>query len=257
MGKKSKAKQAAPALPSQQPSADEEEGLVKIVETSKAGDGSSFPRAGDLCTVHYVGTLEADGSEFDSSRAKRQPFNFTLGKGQVIRGWDIALARMTLGQRAVIAIEAAAAYGEKGATDTANASGTGLIPPNANLKFDVELLDINGSVSLSRFIGTLDDWVNAKLAKYDEDEETRDAMVAKHGDRDTYASYMRGVASNKFEAERAKKGPRAPTIEALTQALVDVTTELKEASALKEAVDEAAAAPAPGAATTASDVQLT
>ena len=85
--------------------------------------------------MHYVGTLAADGSTFDSSRARGEPFTFTIGVGQVIQGWDQGVMQMSLGQRALLHIPSVMAYGERGAG--------GAIPPNADLVFDVELLKIN------------------------------------------------------------------------------------------------------------------
>ena len=112
------------------------------IETLKAGDGANVPKPGVEVTVHYTGSLVADGSIFDSSRAKRMPFVFTLGAGGVIKGWDMGVAQMSLGQRAKLTIAASAGYGAAGCVDKINASGTGVIPPNADLCFDVELLDI-------------------------------------------------------------------------------------------------------------------
>ena len=112
------------------------------VETTTEGDGKTFPSHGDALTVHYTGRLAKSDEVFDSSR-ERAPFSFTLGAGTVIRGWELGVASMSLGQRATLSISAEAAYGRKGCDQRGNASGTGFIPPNAALIFDVELLDIN------------------------------------------------------------------------------------------------------------------
>merc|ERR1711981_1253700 len=104
------------------------------VETITPGDGSTFPKKGDKLSMHYTGTL-TDGSKFDSSRDRGSPFAFTIGVGQVIRGWDEGVMQMSVGQRANLKISADFGYGASGAG--------GMIPPNANLIFDVELLKIN------------------------------------------------------------------------------------------------------------------
>jgi len=87
------------------------------LEPISPGDGASFPATNDSLTVHYTGTLLSDGTEFDSSRAKGVPFTFTLGVGAVIRGWELGLASMSLGQRAMLSVSAEAAYGRKGFSD--------------------------------------------------------------------------------------------------------------------------------------------
>ncbi|KAI4374419.1 hypothetical protein MLD38_012416 [Melastoma candidum] len=105
------------------------EGLKK--KLIKEGEGWETPENGDEVEVHYTGTL-LDGTKFDSSRDRGTPFKFTLGQGQVIKGWDQGIKTMKKGENAVFTIPPGLAYGESGSPPT--------IPPNATLQFDVELL---------------------------------------------------------------------------------------------------------------------
>jgi peptidylprolyl isomerase len=101
---------------------------VELVE----GTGAQ-PQAGQTVVVHYTGTL-TDGSKFDSSRDRNQPFSFKIGAGQVIQGWDEGLATMKIGGRRKLVIPAKLGYGDRGAG--------GVIPGGATLIFDVELLKV-------------------------------------------------------------------------------------------------------------------
>jgi FKBP-type peptidyl-prolyl cis-trans isomerase FkpA len=89
--------------------------------------------AGKTAVVHYTGWL-LDGTKFDSSRDRNQPFSFPLGAGQVIKGWDEGVAGMKVGGKRTLIVPPTLGYGARGAGN--------VIPPNATLKFEVELLDV-------------------------------------------------------------------------------------------------------------------
>ncbi len=98
----------------------------------KIGDGPS-PQKGQIAIVHYTGWLD-DGTKFDSSRDRGKPFGFRVGEGQVIKGWDEGVATMKVGGIRRLIIPPDLAYGARGVGK--------VVPPNARLTFDVELLDV-------------------------------------------------------------------------------------------------------------------
>ena len=101
------------------------------IERVSPGAGPN-PKAGQVVKVHYTGRL-TDGKKFDSSVDRKEPFEFVLGQGQVIAGWDQGLAQMQKGEKVVLTIPPEMGYGPQGYP--------GVIPPNATLVFEVELLD--------------------------------------------------------------------------------------------------------------------
>ena len=107
-----------------------ENGLSYEIVTEGTG---AVAESGQTVVVHYTGTFE-DGRKFDSSVDRGQPFEFPLGAGRVIRGWDLGVAGMRIGEKRILHIPSDLAYGERGAP--------GAIPPNTDLIFEVELLEI-------------------------------------------------------------------------------------------------------------------
>ena len=103
------------------------------IEKLTSGKGT-MAKAGDTVSVHYTGWL-TDGRKFDSSRDRREPFEFVLGAGQVIAGWDQGVATMKVGDKVRLTIPPELGYGASGYP--------GAIPPNATLIFEVELLAVS------------------------------------------------------------------------------------------------------------------
>jgi FK506-binding protein 1 len=103
------------------------------IETLKKGNKSIVPKIGDTIIAHYTGFLP-NGTIFDSSRKRGVPFEFIVGTGQVIKGWDEGFIQMCKGQKCKLTIPPELAYGASGAG--------GVIPPNATLIFEVELIEI-------------------------------------------------------------------------------------------------------------------
>ena len=111
----------------------EETSMELEIKVLKEGTGDQEAKQGDFVKVHYTGTLE-DGTKFDSSVDRGEPFEFTLGVGQVIQGWDQGVSGMKIGEKRKLTIPPNLGYGANGVP--------GAIPPNAVLIFEVELLEI-------------------------------------------------------------------------------------------------------------------
>ena len=123
-------------MPLERPRIDTPEGDIPFelgIEDITAGDGAEAVR-GAKVSVHYVGVAFSTGAEFDASWNRGQPFEFRLGKGQVIPGWDEGVQGMKVGGKRKLTIPPSLGYGARGAG--------GVIPPNAELVFEVELLKI-------------------------------------------------------------------------------------------------------------------
>jgi len=150
-----------------EPEKEEEDGTIKVTDDGGVikkilvkGTGWEKPKKGAEVTVHYVGTLE-DGTPFDSSRERDQPFVFKLGLGQVIKGWDTGVATMKKGEKAVFTIKSEYGYGKNGSPPK--------IPANATLIFEVELISWIDSVDITKDGGVLkkvlhesEEWVKPK-----------------------------------------------------------------------------------------------
>lgn len=106
-----------------------------IIEVIEKGDGA-VPQTGDIVSVHYTGSLKANGEVFDSSREVGRPFEFPLGKGRVIPGWDEGIALLNVGTKAKMTIPANLGYGNR---------DNGPIPANSDLIFEVELMGITAA----------------------------------------------------------------------------------------------------------------
>ncbi len=123
--------QNAPAQTQNPPPAPTQEVKSLMMSVAKQGAGKVAEK-GKIAVVHYTGTF-MDGRKFDSSLDRGEPFKFIVGAGQVIKGWDIGVEGMKVGEKRNLTIPPDMAYG---------AQGAGPIPPNTPLKFDVELLDV-------------------------------------------------------------------------------------------------------------------
>jgi FKBP-type peptidyl-prolyl cis-trans isomerase len=208
------------ALPSQgeqgknKPMKKTESGLQYADE--KEGDGET-PKAGQTCLVHYTGWIwenNGKGKEFDSSMKRNAPFAFPVGAGRVIKGWDEGVLTMKVGGKRELLIPAELAYGAKGAG--------GVIPPNATLLFEVELLGVfkktesgleyrdimigdgpspkTGQTCVMHYTGWL--WRGSKGKKFDSSVDKGEPFPFPIGKRRVIAGWDEGVATMKVGGKR-------------------------------------------------------
>lgn len=180
--------------------AEDEEVTIEVVE--KPTDCERKSKDGDLLAMHYTGRLEKDGSIFDSSHNRGQTFDFTLGRGQVIQGWEQGLKDMCVGEKRKLRVPAHLGYGDQGAGS--------VIPPGANLLFDVELIEIKQGDSEEEgdqggsppdVFGMIDKDKNKELSI----EEVKDYLKEQQGFPNDDESNHETILSEIFEHEDKDK----------------------------------------------------
>jgi peptidylprolyl isomerase len=145
----------APKAPPANASVTTPSGLTYLITKKTTG---RVPKIGETVIVHYTGTL-TNGVKFDSSRDRDEPIAFKLGVGQVIKGWDEGIAKLHIGEQAILVIPSKIAYGSKGAGD--------VIPPDSTLIFVVELVDVKAKSITDLMSTTLNEkGVDAMIAEF-------------------------------------------------------------------------------------------
>jgi len=129
-------------------------------------------KVNDMLTMHYTGKL-VDGTKFDSSHDRDQPFTFQLGVGQVIKGWDLGLTKMCVGEKRRLTIPANLAYGDRGAGN--------VIPGGATLVFDVELLNVGDQAPTTNVFKEIDQDQDKQLSRDEVSEYLKKQMAAAEG----------------------------------------------------------------------------
>ncbi|XP_022920313.1 FK506-binding protein 2 [Onthophagus taurus] len=147
---------------------------LKIDVVSKPELCEVKSKSGDMLTMHYTGTL-ADGTKFDSSLDRDQPFTFQLGVGQVIKGWDQGLLDMCVGEKRKLTIPPSLGYGDRGAGN--------VIPGGATLIFEVELINIGDSAPTTNVFKEIDNDKDNQLSREEVSEYLKKQMVAAEGEQ--------------------------------------------------------------------------
>lgn len=149
-------------------SADQNQSGLKVEKLYVPEVCDAKSKIGDQLTMHYTGTL-VDGTKFDSSLDRDQPFTFQLGVGQVIKGWDEGLVDMCVGEKRKLTIPPELGYGEKGAGN--------VIPGGATLLFEVELINISDSPPTANVFKEIDSDHDNQLSREEVSEYLRKQMI--------------------------------------------------------------------------------
>ncbi|KAL1404189.1 hypothetical protein pipiens_005443 [Culex pipiens pipiens] len=152
------------------------ESKLKVDVVSVPDGCTTKTKNGDMLTMHYTGKL-TDGTKFDSSFDRDQPFTFQLGAGQVIKGWDQGLTEMCVGEKRKLTIPPELGYGDRGAGN--------VIPGGATLVFDVELINIGDSPPTTNVFKEIDENKDMQLSREEVSEYLKKQMVAADGGQES------------------------------------------------------------------------